>query len=353
MDVGIHATSNADPPRSGRAFSKARKRLRGDSVSPSPKKQRFSTLKLDEELDGGEGDQSFVDESPVKPATNGKNFVTLFEEERISAPNFSGKARSSSTVASARSGTKKRVILPSQAESSQGKLSKAVKPSKRSFNGSSEIPSGEPDFHEPITMTASAGLKRRGPDGHDSASSPPGSAYATPMSLLPPSPTQEQLKYQKMTVKDLMKKRKKMNTLDGLDFEDQEDESIDVVELELMPKHKATSRHSSDDDEDRFFMKAFARRADDQVFDDSQREPEHELDVHLPEELRDVLHISSSQTAEMKERAIAESLLKGESTHSGQIAVWGVGEVTRPELMGSDDEEDWEGEGLAWEVGEL
>ena len=146
-----------------------------------------------------------------------------------------------------------------------------------------------------------------------------------------------------------------MNGLNDCDLEDeqQEDESVDVVELTPSSKRIISNRYSSDEDEDSSFLKVSARQDDEQSLDGSQRDTSHRLEVNLPEELRDILYISSSQNSEMKERAIAESLLKGDSSYSGQSAVWGVGEVTRPDLTGSDDEEDWEGEGTPWEVGEL
>ena len=146
-----------------------------------------------------------------------------------------------------------------------------------------------------------------------------------------------------------------MSTVDDHDLEDslKDDEIVDVVELEPLSKRTVYNRNSSDDDEDRSFIKAFARQPDENAFDGSQTEPEHELEVHLPEELRGVLYISSSQNSEVKEHAIAESILKGEPSHPGQSIVWGAGEVTRPKWVDSDDEEDWEGEGTPWEVGEM
>ena len=142
LDTEAHATSTADPSsRTGRAFSKARKRLRGDSVSPSPKKPRVSTLRLSEDNDELEEDNSFVDESPVKATTGGKNFITLFEEERIPAPNFSGNARPTNKVASTSNGAKRRLVFPSQS-----KDSKQIPSSSRPPDAASEIPSGEPDL---------------------------------------------------------------------------------------------------------------------------------------------------------------------------------------------------------------
>ena len=87
------------------AISRARKRLRGEPVSPSPNKEKrrrvlspaipplpklqLQALVYDtdsNESDGKEdndpdgGDSSFVDDSPMKPAANGKAFTTLFQE---------------------------------------------------------------------------------------------------------------------------------------------------------------------------------------------------------------------------------------------------------------------------------
>ncbi|KAF9448178.1 hypothetical protein P691DRAFT_781397 [Macrolepiota fuliginosa MF-IS2] len=100
------STSTQLPPEPPSAISRARKRLRGEPVSPSPNKGKrrrvlspaslpFPKLYLqgpdsddkdsgeDEEDNGPDGgNSSIVDDSPMKPAVNGKAFTFLFEETK-------------------------------------------------------------------------------------------------------------------------------------------------------------------------------------------------------------------------------------------------------------------------------
>ncbi|KAJ3574030.1 hypothetical protein NP233_g2047 [Leucocoprinus birnbaumii] len=109
IEPSLPSTSTVLPPEPLSAVSRARKRLRGEPVSPSPNKEKrrrvlspaslpFPKLQLqssgndsddggDDDDDEGEGDpdpdggnSSFVDDSPMKPAANGKAFTFLFEE---------------------------------------------------------------------------------------------------------------------------------------------------------------------------------------------------------------------------------------------------------------------------------
>jgi hypothetical protein len=95
---------------------RARKRLRGEPVSPSPSKDKrrrivprssgvFSKLDFSRPL-GADDDEAFIEDSPMKaPQTEArKNFELLFEEDAIQSPNFFGKGdtmkRSSSAASS-------------------------------------------------------------------------------------------------------------------------------------------------------------------------------------------------------------------------------------------------------------
>lgn len=107
--------SNANGRHAEDAVTRARKRLRGEHVSPSPVKEKrarvglervlssglergslFSTLQAAQEEDSDEEpvrrgrhgfDEEFIAETPAKPANSGKTFVKLFDEA-LPAPSF-------------------------------------------------------------------------------------------------------------------------------------------------------------------------------------------------------------------------------------------------------------------------
>ncbi len=112
LDGGVAAVSNAlsvldtqdmqDTIVETQAFAgakKARKRLRGDAVSPSPhrpekkvrKESDFGSptapsMRLRNDIDKSEdAEMSFFDESPIKPSV-GKNFKSLFDEAEKPLP---------------------------------------------------------------------------------------------------------------------------------------------------------------------------------------------------------------------------------------------------------------------------
>ncbi|TFK56585.1 hypothetical protein OE88DRAFT_1730060 [Heliocybe sulcata] len=126
------ATPKDDPSR--HAVSRARKRLRGEPVSPSPvkeKRQRVGSQSLlsfsklnqpsnpafsdddDEEPnhDADEGDSSFLDDSPVKPSANGKSFRQLFEENPV---NKQGDAKPRAALSRSKTVPNNAPLFPSQ-----------------------------------------------------------------------------------------------------------------------------------------------------------------------------------------------------------------------------------------------
>ena len=83
------------------------------------------------------------------------------------------------------------------------------------------------------------------------------------------------------------------------------------------------------------------------------------MEVHVPEELRGVLAINVEQpilTYDMDEERVARELLYGrrerqyDAQRGGEI--FGVGEDLGDDGRG-DDTDEWEGEPVPWEAGEL
>ncbi|THH11889.1 hypothetical protein EW146_g7878 [Bondarzewia mesenterica] len=78
-----------------------------------------------------------------------------------------------------------------------------------------------------------------------------------------------------------------------------------------------------------------------------------EFEVHLPDDLRRMLAISPSKARNLNEEGVVRGLLYGARTSHYDGAkggdIWDAGEIGE----GTGGEEDWEGEPVAWEVGEL
>ncbi|KAF5352433.1 hypothetical protein D9756_006039 [Leucocoprinus leucothites] len=128
-----------EPPS---AISRARKRLRGEPVSPSPNKEKrrrvlspaslpFPKLQLQTSGDDSDGDEydqeeednnpnggnsSFVDDSPMKPTTNGKAFTSLFEETAKPMSSSELFGNDAPTAKSQLDGKQQRAKLPSMDE---------------------------------------------------------------------------------------------------------------------------------------------------------------------------------------------------------------------------------------------
>lgn len=138
--------------------------------------------------------------------------------------------------------------------------------------------------------------------------------------------------------------------------EDSEDEDKDssrvrVVDYSLAQR-SAHPRHDSDDDD---LIHLHSQRGRVEDGDDSSVEDEH-LEVDLPNKLKQVLAFSpdNSKTREKEERVI-DGLIYGRRTEHYDASrggeIWGIGEQDGAEV--EDEEGDWEGEPVPWEVGEL
>ena len=176
--------------------------------------------------------------------------------------------------------------------------------------------------------------------------------------LLPPSPTAAPSFLPRLVKtgfgapKGSIHNRKKFKTSASYDEDHSEDEQFDAhifeTETELRSRNKA---QDSSNDELELELSVHKSRG----FDYTQacEVPDAEVvDVDLPDNLRTILHISSSHSREREERALVDSLLLGETSADKYGEIWGLGEVDVSASV-TDEEEDWAGEGVPWEAAEL
>ncbi|KAL5495008.1 hypothetical protein ACEPAI_470 [Sanghuangporus weigelae] len=366
------------------AVKKARKRLRGDLVSPTPKKPRMArapaSSESEKDSNEGEADVPYVFDSPVKASTNGKNFKPLFEEGRLSQPVFVKKGPFSKSVKdpfdyeidfeSSRTRSAAREAI---SQNQTHKLPGAKKSKKEQMNPapgtkrpySSAIPNfqensltvGAPEM--PDTLPPLINRKRSNSIDTDELSF--NNQFPSVVGALlppspPPNPTQPRNEmYVKGTVKDRKKpKLASSSRLTEIMTDDEPD--LEVVELDSRASQSDGSRRiAADDDEDETAREAFGfatRDLSNSVSEVGDVSDSNEPEINLPEDLRNVLHISASSGSAREERALVESLLQGRPGLLGQWGeVWGVGESEDATAATTDDE--WAGEGIAWEVGEL
>ncbi|KAI0803305.1 DNA replication and checkpoint protein-domain-containing protein [Irpex lacteus] len=452
------------------AVTRARKRLRGEHVSPSPVKEKrvrtdiervnsfsrgslLDALQAAKEEDSDDepvrrgSDEEFIGETPVKPRQGGKAFVKLFEEAVPSSsfpqtrPKSSKQAmRTKSAGASlfafgfgSQSNGKQRASSPEdemevdQHESSSlvqtRKLrapvfaaTKPVKSGKSNKPLAKVVASGQNEPFDDNSSTTSVSarvsrlaIKKRplaGDDdededeGADSGTEvPPPSRLPTssPPPLLPPSPPPASAngsRYDRSKAggsKGIPRKKTKLldqlmaaNDVDeGMPDEESEGESDEVKVKEIpwswsahLRQPKAEGVPESDDDtlpdsEPELDVTKY-RPAPLSSTVDSEAE---KFEVNLPEHLRHVLAISPPKPKAVPddEERLARGVIYGrreghyDPGRGGEI--WGVGEAEeedgeeefdlgsgdRKGSRGKEGEEDdeWEGEPVPWEVGEL
>lgn len=396
----IEPAPKADTPVGNTAVKKARKRLRGDIVSPSPKKPRMvsrTNSGLHEDSDAAEDDdeteETYIGESPVKQSLNGKDFKLLFEE-RLPTLDFSGKKGPFSGTQSVFTTSDKwpkdalHIFPEAKAdearkplEQSRGKVFSALKKTEKSKAPTMKsISSGKQPFTAMKSTPESASSVIADSDSRDavaprttrkrSSSEDVDESAANKQTfsdvngcLLPPSPPPSgttQTSNRTGNGKGQTKNRKKAKLLanNNLDEDSMEDEQ-DLQIVDYKPQSKRWARHRDGDDDEEDMTREVLGIAGIDRFGDVPEDGEGETDgaepdINLPENLRKVLYISSSQARVREERALVDSLLQGGPGSQGQRGeVWGIGEVEDATAAITDGEDDWAGEGVPWEVGEL
>ncbi|PBL00496.1 hypothetical protein ARMGADRAFT_1159826 [Armillaria gallica] len=371
------AASTIPEPTS--AVTRARKRLRGETVSPSPSKEKRRrvasghTLPFSQKEDPAPDDSdedyahvgnlSFVDDSPVK-GSNG--FKLLFDDTTQSKPLFprTKTAPSSSDVFSS----------PDDEMDLQGSQSLKTNHDSKG-NGKpfprSAAPSGvhqkhrgpvKKTTHAPVNIAAPKPRKRVLSDA-DAAES---SSHNCAPSLIPPSPpppdaskrNYSSFKGKGKAASNNGRKKAKLaaTTLDSDDDDEEPNEKIKVVpRTHGSPRKDMLGRNSDVDADD-----TFDARSHSQIEDVGDGQDIGRFDVDLPDRFRHVLAFSpyETRTRDYQEVRVVEGLLYGrradhyDPSRGGEI--WDVGEDEHGQVaVANDEEDDWQGEPVPWELGEL
>lgn len=161
--------------------------------------------------------------------------------------------------------------------------------------------------------------------------------------------------------------RKKAKVDDGDGDEDEDDESDEFSGKVKLVDRWARLRATSETEEEEELMPF--KHTDNKGEEAMQADGEEEgCEINLPQNLLQVLALSPSHNAakkrDVEEERMAEGLLYGRvrGDASKGAEVWGVGEVDGEDGQGleiregdvdADDEDEWEGEPVPWEVGAL
>lgn len=375
----IAAVLEPTSPEINSAVKKARKRLRGDLVSPSPKKPRMSQMPVssasEEDLDRGEADAPYVTESPVKVSTNGKNFKPIFEEGRLPQPIFVKRGPFSKSMTDPFGSLHSESKVGSSSSQNQHRKASALRnvkkgpPQTMKPMPATKCPSTSPKptskEHSPttgITEDSRSNQSRKRSSSFDAEELNFNGQFPSLANvLLPPSPPNASQTKSKISVKGTARDRKKPKLASSChpaeNVSDDEPE-LEVIELESLPPRTTGSQRFTNDDDDDYetVRETFGFRMIGQSNSDPEAEENKsdgdEPEMNLPEDLRSVLHISASHRSAREERALVEALLQGRPGPSDQRGeVWGIGECEDAAANTTDDE--WVGEGVPWEVGEL
>lgn len=386
------------------AVSRARKRLRGEPVSPSPNKGKrrrvssqttlsFPRLNLDiqseEESDEPpEGDSSFVDNSPMK-AKSGKLFPALFEHDApmdlfgINSDLQMVQGDSKNSV----NANRKHATPAMRPKPAARASSKSVKPARVVPSSGNSDPPGQRLITTLPTQSQSSTVKDNQSEVSDVRSSVKralneetdnetvsNSKAKSP--LLPPSPppptsgqqTSNKGGKSKSYSKGNPKGRKKSRLSTDLQDDGESDGQEFMPKLRMVKRHDSRSHYSnlrpledgaaSDSDPNlghtRFPMPHAASPDNSQLKDG-------DVEIDLPEQLRSVLAIDAVPNNRGSDEKLVKGLLYGRRvTHydpnkGGEI--WDIGEDDHESNDGhsryTEGEDEWEGEPVPWEVAEL
>ncbi|KAG2154644.1 hypothetical protein DEU56DRAFT_725517 [Suillus clintonianus] len=397
------------PPAPNTAVSRARKRLRGEPVSPSPNKQKrqrigshsalpfqlSQSLSSDDEVDwemgGPDVNTSFVDDSPVKLPAGGKSFRLLFED---TLPTASIPKRPTNASKSQSRGSDDAVIFHGAGSNDATSLEASPtnihsKTHKDKQNAKTDIkltltskPIKTDEFstaegrvnqsRSTLARTIAVDKRARGKpqeqksslkrvleavsvnDGLTSASS-------SQFSLLPPSPSSDHASSnQRVPANGKGKAGASRKKAKVVDEEDEEEEDLDEVAVKVINRGQAAQQVSENADEldwDPILHSGTRNRDQYAAAGDTSRDEKGTFRVDLPDKLRLMLAISPSRTHNSKEERVFRGLLYGDrvghydASRGGDI--WDIGEAEDDTRGSTEGEDDWEGEPIPWEVGEL
>ncbi|TFK36895.1 hypothetical protein BDQ12DRAFT_724720 [Crucibulum laeve] len=384
--------SLALPPLPNSAVSRARKRLRGEPVSPSPNKDKrrrvtsqttlpFPKFDLnassDEEDEEGfeAANSSFVDDSPMKGVRETKSFKLLFGETITPMGDLSGINPSSS-----QSKAKQAAFTAEDHITSHHVASKV----HRISSVKSGIPPSTAPKHKSTTSKRQASqgriaTKRQLSDTEMEVDEPSNRSPVMKQRMIPPSPAPTSTfsrnvnAKSKKTGKAAVTGRKRVKVVeadeDGSKSDDSEDiltrlKVIDRTKLRHIPAPPADTDNDDILAPDASSHLDYARSAAPRGHGPFNQD-DGKFEVDLPDKLRRVLALQplESRTRHSQAERMAKGLIYGQRVghydprRGGEI--WGVGEDDatvngqQEEKVDTEGEDDWEGEPVPWEVGEL
>lgn len=398
------------PPQESKqsnTVSRARKRLRGEPVSPSPikeKRQRIlpdapfpkmGTLNAEDSDDADPAvadlaDFSFVADSPMKPLPKGGAFKLLFEggvgdvvtqdgrsrSRKVPSNSGLGLFGSKSQRARSMSRSSDSEMLSDNHQAPEMKASEGnpVKSSTKTWTERRLYPN-DPAFckkdhfgtmeptepKRPVqadrTGECSQGITATQPslaDTESDARDPlcPGHRPA----LLPPSPPpagSSSAHVGKKKAKGPIRKRTKLPEDSEGEDEDGADVHVKIREWswQLRKSSRATDTLAEELDPVLGFSALDRQSSPGPMIGDTPGD----LVVNLPDDLRRLLAISPSKSQTTRDVSVVRGVLYGTRTSNYDAQrggdIWGVGEMD--DASDSQAEDDWEGEPVPWETGEL
>jgi len=381
-------------PKQSNTVSRARKRLRGEPVSPSPIKEKRQRIHPDalpfpkigtlnaEDSDDNHlvvaelADSSFVADSPLKPLPKGGAFKLLFDGgagdvviQDQDGPSRSRQAQSNSGFgllglkskrARSMSTSSDSEILPDnlqvpEMKASEGnsvKFSAKTRIEKRLYPN--DPVSCKEDHFSATTIQADLmeectklSLVDTEPDARDTLC--PGHRPA----LLPPSPPpggSSSGYVGKRKTKGPIGKRTKLSEDSGC--EDEDGAEVNVKIREWSWQLRKSSGATVEELDPILGLSAHDRQSSPgPTIDDTPGD----FVVNLPDDLRELLAISPSKAQTTRDISVVRGVLYGERTRNYDAQrgghIWGVGEID--DASGSQAEDDWEGEPIPWETGQL
>jgi hypothetical protein len=372
-------------------LSRARKRLRGEPVSPSPNKQKRRRVVVpsslpftdqlpntgeEDDLDAAEANSSFVDDSPVKAPAGGKAFKLLFEEAVDKPTNRKRALSRTMSVSTGLFGEPSDQISVFGNGDQTYAITSIAKEKRKVTNGKVGIPSGRLPFND----SGGVNVPRQDVFPGPSSEARTSTKHLLPdielerrefdmslQPLLPPSPPSAEAGTHGSTKHKGKEKanrvsRKKVKVVKGADDKDDDSEEGSNVKVVIHSRESQSRRAEDDQDLDLDLGPVLRFRAhrgprgmpapiDEQ--DDMSR-----FEVDLPDRIRNVLAISPSKPRVSREERVVRGILHGgrishyDPSKGGEI--WDVGELDYESAgANTEGEDDWDREPVPWEVGEL
>lgn len=338
------------------------------------------------------GNSSFVDDSPVKASHKDKSFKLLFEDNptsmpakaTIPPPRFlsahaeTSRQRSRSVSVNPDDDVGLSLHAKSNGRTTKSAMHNIFAPSKDNLHSAPEPAFEKAKPTKSKDRPARVSVKRAFSDDEMDIAEAPTESVSSYPTLLPPSPppagssshrTSGQYNAKRKTSATTGRKKAKMAEQEEIAEDDDEDDSVSGNVKLVQPSHTRarlprTEEDGGDLDPESDPIFAGAPHVRGQTNGQSVSE-EGVLEVDLPDKLRQVLELSSSESRVrgIREERVVAGLLYGrreghyDAMKGGEI--WDVGEdVVGQDEEGKDNretdgEDDWEGEPVPWEVGEL